>query len=105
MKKSSLPIKPIKEIYDEVNELCGGKPAKPKINKDKVVAVIKWVDGTLIDSTEAIFYPCKYLIDQVEILEGPKVDNIKEVVSYEGIFCDIANENEEIIVKGKLEEV
>ncbi len=50
MKKSDLPIKPIEEIYNEVNELCGGKPAKPKINKNKVVAVIKWVDGTLIDS-------------------------------------------------------
>ncbi len=50
LKNSDLPIKPIREIYDEVNELCGGKPAKPKLNKDKVVAVIKWVDGTLIDS-------------------------------------------------------
>ncbi len=50
LKNSDLPIKPIKEIYDEVNELCGGKPAKPKLNKDKVVAVIKWVDGTIIDS-------------------------------------------------------
>jgi len=50
LKNSDLPIKPIKEIYDEVNELCGGKPAKPNLNKDKVVAVIKWVDGTIIDS-------------------------------------------------------
>ena len=50
LKNSNLPIRPIKEIYDEVNELCGGKPAKPKLNKNKVVAVIKWVDGTLIDS-------------------------------------------------------
>ncbi len=50
VKNSDLPIRPIKEIYDEVNSLCGGKPAKPKINKDKVIAVIKWVDGTVIDS-------------------------------------------------------
>ena len=50
LKNSSLPIKPIEEIYNEVNELCGGKPAKPKLNKKKVVAVIKWVDGTIIDS-------------------------------------------------------
>ncbi len=49
VKGSSLPIKSIKQIYDEVTEICG-KPAKPKLNKDKVVAVIKWVDGTLIDS-------------------------------------------------------
>lgn len=49
VKGSSLPIKPIKEIYDEVVKLCG-VPAKPKVNKNKVVAVIKWVDGTLLDS-------------------------------------------------------
>jgi len=50
VKGSSLPIKPIEEIYDEVVELCGGKPVKPKVDKEKVVAVIKWVDGTLLDS-------------------------------------------------------
>lgn len=50
VKGSNLPIKSIKEIYNEVNEICGGKPAKPKINKDEVVAIIKWVDGTVIDS-------------------------------------------------------
>ena len=50
MKNSNLPIKSIKDIYNEVNDLCGGKPQKPKLNKNKVVAVIKWVDGTIIDS-------------------------------------------------------
>lgn len=50
VKGSTLPIKTIQEIRDEVNEICGGAPAKPKINKDKVVAVVKWVDGTVMDS-------------------------------------------------------
>jgi citrate lyase subunit alpha / citrate CoA-transferase len=50
LKKSSLPIKPIKEIRDEVNDICGGAPQKPKVNKNKVVAVVKWIDGTLLDS-------------------------------------------------------
>lgn len=50
VKDSNLPIKPIEEIYDEVNEICGGAPAKPKVNKEKVVAVVKWVDGTVLDS-------------------------------------------------------
>lgn len=50
LKGSNLPIKSIKQIYNEVNEICGGKPAKPKVNKNKVVAIIKWVDGTVIDS-------------------------------------------------------
>lgn len=50
VKNSNLPIKPLKEIYNEVNSLCGGIPEKPKFNKEKVVAVIKWVDGTILDS-------------------------------------------------------
>ena len=50
VKDSGLPIKTIKQIYNEVNEICGGIPAKPKIDKSKVIAVIKWVDGTVIDS-------------------------------------------------------
>jgi len=48
-KNSSLPIRPIDEIKKEVEEICGGKPAKPKLG-DKIVAVVKWVDGTVLDS-------------------------------------------------------
>ncbi len=50
VKKSTLPIRTIKEIYAEVNEICGGKPDKPKVNKKQPIAIIKWVDGTVIDS-------------------------------------------------------
>lgn len=50
VKNSSLPIRDIKEIKKEVDAICGGKPAKPKLNKDKVVAIVKWVDGTVLDS-------------------------------------------------------
>ncbi len=50
VKKSSLPIRSIKEIQKEVYEICGGKPQKPKLNKNKVVAIVKWVDGTVLDS-------------------------------------------------------
>ncbi|MAT57015.1 MAG: citrate lyase subunit alpha [Ignavibacteriae bacterium] len=50
MKNSSLPVKKIEEIKAEVDSICGGEPAKPKLNKENVVAVVKWVDGTLLDS-------------------------------------------------------
>ncbi|MCF8241206.1 MAG: citrate lyase subunit alpha [Melioribacteraceae bacterium] len=49
VKGSGLPVKSINEIKKEIDDICG-VPAKPKLNKDKVVAVIKWVDGTLLDS-------------------------------------------------------
>ncbi|MFA3783692.1 citrate lyase subunit alpha [Melioribacteraceae bacterium 4301-Me] len=50
VKKSSLPIRSLKEIQKEVNEICGGKPSKPKVDKNKIVAIVKWVDGTVLDS-------------------------------------------------------
>lgn len=50
MKNSSIPIIDIKELKKEIDAICGGAPAKPKVNKDKVVAIIKWVDGTVLDS-------------------------------------------------------
>jgi citrate lyase subunit alpha/citrate CoA-transferase len=49
MKNSSLPVKPIRQIRDEVYEICG-IPAKPRLNRKKVVAIVKWIDGTVIDS-------------------------------------------------------
>jgi citrate lyase subunit alpha/citrate CoA-transferase len=50
VKGSDLPIRPIKEIKDEVERILGGSPEKPRLNKNKPVAVVKWVDGTIIDT-------------------------------------------------------
>jgi citrate lyase subunit alpha/citrate CoA-transferase len=50
---SKLPIRPIAEIKKEVDRLCGGPPAPPKFG-EKVVAAIKWVDGTVIDSVREV---------------------------------------------------
>ena len=50
MKGSSIPVIDIKELKKQIDEICGGVPAKPKVNKEKVVAIIKWVDGTVLDS-------------------------------------------------------
>ncbi len=48
-KNCTVPIRTIDEIADEVNRLTGGPPETPVLG-DKVVAAIKWVDGTVIDS-------------------------------------------------------
>ena len=48
-KDSGLPIRPIEDIKAEVDDLIGGPPAEPKLT-DEVVGVVKWVDGTVIDS-------------------------------------------------------
>lgn len=50
---SDLPVKTIEELKDEVEKICGGKPAKPKLG-DRVIAAIKWVDGTVIDCVREV---------------------------------------------------
>jgi citrate lyase subunit alpha/citrate CoA-transferase len=50
LKHSGLPIRGLAEIQKEVYGLCGGKPSAPKTDPSRPVAVVKWVDGTLLDS-------------------------------------------------------
>jgi citrate lyase subunit alpha / citrate CoA-transferase len=49
VKGSNLPIRPIQEIKAEVERICGGKPAHPKRSR-RPVAIVKWVDGTVLDT-------------------------------------------------------
>ena len=46
---SDLPIRPIQEIQKEVQAICGGPPEKARVT-DRPVAVVKWVDGTVLDT-------------------------------------------------------
>ena len=48
-KRSGLPIRKIEEIKEEVDELVGAPLDKPEFT-DEVVGIVKWVDGTVIDS-------------------------------------------------------
>jgi citrate lyase subunit alpha / citrate CoA-transferase len=52
MKDSELPIKTIQELKEEAEQICG-KPAKPDLS-DELIAVIKWVDGTVLDSVKKV---------------------------------------------------
>ena len=49
VKGSDLPLRSLAEIQREVEGICGGKPERPE--RDPVpVAVVKWVDGTVLDT-------------------------------------------------------
>jgi citrate lyase subunit alpha/citrate CoA-transferase len=52
MKNSCLPFKTIQELKAEAEKICG-VPEKPKFS-DEIVAVVKWVDGTVIDSVRRV---------------------------------------------------
>ena len=49
---SGLPLLDIHELKEEVEGICG-KPEKPEL-EDEVVAVVKWVDGTVMDSVRKV---------------------------------------------------
>jgi citrate lyase subunit alpha/citrate CoA-transferase len=48
MKSSALPVKTISQLKEEAEAICGA-PGKPVLT-DKPVAIVKWVDGTVIDT-------------------------------------------------------
>lgn len=48
LKNSRLPLRTISALKAEAEAICG-KPAKPRFTQ-KAVAVVKWVDGTLLDT-------------------------------------------------------
>ncbi|HOV11288.1 MAG TPA: citrate lyase subunit alpha [Bacteroidales bacterium] len=52
IKYSSLPIKTIQQLKAEAEAICG-VPEKVQFD-DEIVAVIKWVDGTVIDSVKKL---------------------------------------------------
>jgi len=49
-----LPLRPIEEIRDAAYRICGGSPDPPRLG-EKIVAAVKWVDGTVIDSVFSVF--------------------------------------------------
>jgi len=52
MKGSDLPLKSIGQLKNEAENICG-IPTKPDL-EDEIVAVVKWVDGTILDSVRKV---------------------------------------------------
>jgi len=52
VKNSGLPIKTIHQLKEEAEKICG-KPQLPKLG-EKVIAAIKWVDGTILDCVRQV---------------------------------------------------
>jgi citrate lyase subunit alpha/citrate CoA-transferase len=51
-KNKGLPIKTIEQLKQEAEDICG-VPEKTELD-DEIVAVIKWVDGTVIDAVRKV---------------------------------------------------
>ena len=69
------------------------------------------VKAKVIDSTNSIFTPCSYKIKCLKMLEskfiGDKINlnDLNEVSSFRGRFCEQTIKGESVFVEGKLEEV
>lgn len=61
------------------------------------------VRAEITDSSESMFLPAKYKIDLLDVIEGGNVV-IDEIVSYEGVYCDVFEEGEKIEARGRLEQ-
>jgi uncharacterized protein len=55
---------------------------------------------------DSMFLPATYGVHQVQVLEGsPEGAEIREIVSYEGLFCDVVDAGRKIEARGKIETV
>jgi predicted nucleotidyltransferase len=59
--------------------------------------------ATTVDSSDALFTPCSYRLKDVQVLEGPILSSIDEVVSFRGRFCQQAEVGERFEAQGKVE--
>ncbi len=63
------------------------------------------ITAAIAEDSEALFTPCKYKIENVKVAEGPKLEPIREIVSFRGRFCEQARKSEAITAQGKVERV
>jgi len=87
-------IHPVK-LEQEVEEAYGENVYHP-IASVTIRAVVH-------DNTDAVFLPSVYRVQEVTMVKGPPAPDIREVVSYEGLYSDLAEVGEPILARGKLE--
>jgi predicted nucleotidyltransferase len=63
------------------------------------------VVASIADDREAIFTPCKYLLSDIRILEGPQLSDLNEIASFRGRFCEQVRTGELVYAAGTLERI
>jgi len=90
-------IHPVK-LEDEVHEEW-----EQTIHKPLCIGTIR---ARVVDSRDSLFMPAVYVVNNVEIIDGCRVDSeVRQVVSYESLYIDVAQPGDEIIARGKFEHV
>jgi predicted nucleotidyltransferase len=86
-------VKDWRQISEQYGDIC---------YKNKGYARIT---ATIADDSEALLTPCSYKIENGQVVKGPKLRSIKEIVSFRGRFCAQAKQGENITAQGKIERV
>ena len=88
------PVKDWKEICNEYNTYTR-------------IFHVGWIKAVaeITDDQDAPFIPSIYQIEVKDVLEGPKVDDIKRIFSYMEEFRMQAKQGEQVLVEGNLEKV
>jgi hypothetical protein len=89
-------IHPVK-LEHEVTEEYGDKTYHP-VGPATIRAVV-------CENSDCLFLPSVYRVKEVNIVEGSQVTDVKEVVSYESLYDNLAQVGESIVARGKLEQV
>lgn len=73
-------------------------PSFEQLGSAKIRARVK-------EDRDSIFTPCRYLIEDVSFLDGGQESDLREVISFRGLFSDQARAGEWVRAKGSLERV
>ena len=84
-------VKDWSEISEQYGDVCFKNSGYAKIT------------AKIADSTDSLFTPCTYKLENVRVVEGPKLQPIQEIVSFRGRFCEQAANGEAIEAQGKVE--
>ena len=84
-------VKDWREISEQYGDVCFKNSGYAKIT------------ARIADGSESLFTPCTYLLADVEVAEGPKLEPITEIVSFRGRFCEQAANGEAVEAQGKVE--
>ncbi|MCW4052847.1 MAG: hypothetical protein NWE78_06540, partial [Candidatus Bathyarchaeota archaeon] len=93
--QTSFSVHPVR-LEDELTEKYGDKTFKP--------ASAVTFQAVVADSRDSLFLPGTYRIEDAEV-NGKTTGDIQEVVSYESLYCGLAEAGEKIRGRGKLEHV
>ena len=63
------------------------------------------VTATIIDDSDSILTPCKYLLSNTKIVNSEHEDTPSEIVSFRGRYCEQVHTGDRIVAEGLLERV